>query len=202
MVVVVVGGLYLPCQVKSGGLGKGAVDLTEHPAQLSHHGAKVVQEGSDGLFKHRAHCLVGRGGGGGKGEGWKGGSWLVKESSEAETSSNKRAALPLYLHHLRVLEPPAEEPLDQGEHLLQHNHHLKRNQDVSHTVSTDEPSRKHSRDTYRILRALGGGDGLAGRSLTAVRVSVDVQSGEKAGQHPQDVDDGLFGGGTRLSGTR
>lgn len=61
------GGVYLPGQVKGRGLREAAVDLTEHPAQLGHHGPKVLQEGSDGLIEHCAHRLVGRGGGRGAG---------------------------------------------------------------------------------------------------------------------------------------
>lgn len=93
--------------------------MSEHPAQLSHHGPKVVQEVSEGLFEHRARRLVGKEGGER--------SRLVNHSAKAETS--QRATLPLYLDHLRVIKPPAEEFLDQGEHLLQHNNHLeKKNQ--------------------------------------------------------------------------
>lgn len=75
----------------------------------------------------------GRGGGGGEGEGEEG-ELAGKGITRSRNIFNKPAALPLYLHHLRVTEPPAEEPLDQGEHLLQHNHHLERNQDVSHVL--------------------------------------------------------------------
>lgn len=78
-----------------------------------------MQEGSDGLLEHCAHCLVGRRGVGGQG------SRPVNESSKEETSQH--VTLPLYLDHLRVIKPPAEESLDQGEHLLQHNNHLEKN---------------------------------------------------------------------------
>lgn len=71
-----------------------------------------------------------------------------------------------------------------------------------HRSSAEEPCWDHSCDAYWILRALGGADCLAGRSLEAVRLSVDVQSGEEAGQHPQDEDDGLFISGIRLPETR
>ena len=73
---------------------------------------------------------------------------------------------------------------------------------IFHTASTEEPSWNHSCATHWVLCALGGGACLAGRSLKAVCLSADVQSGEEAGQHSQDVDDGLFVSGIRLSGTR
>lgn len=57
----------------------------------------------------------------GEGEG-KGEGWLVNKASTAEISTH--ATLPLYLDHLRVIQPPAEEGLDQGERLLQHDEHL------------------------------------------------------------------------------
>lgn len=129
------------------------------------------------------------------GERGREGSWRLNKASRAERS--ELAALPLYLDHLRVLEPPAEEGLDQGEHLLQHHDHLKANH-LGGYSTCPPPSGKHPCCTYWILCALGGGGGLAGRPLKSVRLSGDVQSGEEAGQHPQDVDDGLFISGIRL----
>lgn len=35
-------GAYLPCQVQSGCLWEGDVDLPQHPAQLSHHGPEIM----------------------------------------------------------------------------------------------------------------------------------------------------------------
>lgn len=54
-------GAYLACQVQSRGLWERAVDLPQHPAQLGHHGPKVMQERSDGLLEHPANSLAGNG---------------------------------------------------------------------------------------------------------------------------------------------
>lgn len=71
------------------------------------------------------------------------GSQLVNESSKAETSQH--TTLPLYLDHLRVIKPPAEESLDQREHLLQHNDHLKKNH--LHGYYTHPPWKRPARTT-------------------------------------------------------
>lgn len=54
-------GGYLARQVQSGGLGEGAVDLSQHLTQLSHHGPKVLSEGLNGRIEQPTHCLVGVG---------------------------------------------------------------------------------------------------------------------------------------------
>lgn len=47
----------LSSEVKSRGLGDGAVHPTQHLTQLWHHGGKVIQQGLNGLLKDSAYRL-------------------------------------------------------------------------------------------------------------------------------------------------
>lgn len=106
--------VYLSCEVKGWGLGNCTVHLPEHLTQLRHHGSKIVEESlhwllKDGahrlsyIWEHKCHHIRGRG----------------PISKNAQVQQNVT-----YLYNLGVIQPLAEDSLNESKHLLQNHHYL------------------------------------------------------------------------------